>query len=1246
MSYITNKLVGTVSLNGDIVPTSNVANLGSNTNTFGNLYIGSHSIILSNPNNSVPPTEISINSSNLFTISRGGLAVNNSTGLYDIFQIDPIGTVRVRSNVTLNPNTPAVTIIGNQSGATVSPLNTGVMLQVTGNDGSTSRIYNDSYGTGTYSAFIGRGANGTATVPLQVLAGEIVARVGANPYASSGGPGNGPGFAPLSTARIDFLASENQTGTTRGSNVEIWTTPKGSNVIAKVAAFDADGIRLISNVNIGTDLTVNGNAIIYGTGTSYGNLITYGNLISYGNTITDGTLTTYGNTQIYGATQFLGNVVALKGIVFSDGSNITTAGVSNVSAGAGISVIPGPNYSVSINNTGVRQIYGAPNQITVSGNTGNVQLSLPQDLAPTSNPFFGNLTVGNLTVTGNISATTATDLQVTNRVIYAANGAVTTSAMNLGGFVLGNSQVAASMLYTASNDSWNFNKDIIEPGNIFVSGDLHSTTAYVSSNVLIGTAPPVIFQNALLQITGGVVGTQQLTIQNTSGDSQSSSDIVATADTGNDTVNYIDMGVNSSTYNVTEYGIGGPLDAYVYNNGGNLTIGTDTVGKQIKFHTGGSYAGNIAAFVTQGGRWVFGGADNGTDKIQVSGTVSATGNVNAGNLNAVTVTALRFNGTVAQASQTSITTLGALTNLNVVGSAGIQNNLNVIGIAYAQNSITNSTIFGQTLNVAGAAQVNSIVSNLDITTSRINVLDTVRTDKLIANTAIQSIATLTAQSMVVNTTATTSTMQVTGIARISTMVNNLGITTQTLNTTDLALVDSFVSNTIVTTPSLNVTGIAVVNSLNSNTNVVATNLQSTGLTTVASLISNANIFGSTVNTSGVAQFASVISNGVVTGTTVQGTTRIVGAAINSNTSIQAVGSVIADSVTGNTSVTAPTVSATTILQGAVVNSNSTIQAVGQARVNSLVTNASAYANNVTVGTFVQAGSMISNTIITSGTVNSIGTATVNALVSNVYGVFGQNVVINSTNTATSTTTGALTVAGGVGISGNVYAQSVTLSAGTASQYPLKFTAASALLSPAQAGVLNYDGYMFYGTPSDSQRGVIPTEQIFQLGSVRNLPLVAQPSAVSLFGQSVAVTSNTRYKYEIAGSINRDGANGSGLQFAFGGTAVLTEHDYITTGKAATSNVTITTATMMGATIYSNFSTLTTFIANPGNGPYNFMFRIVGTIGIGTGGTLTPQISLDTGTPTVYNVAPGTWMKLYPIGNTSIVGSNVTIGNWS
>jgi hypothetical protein len=53
--------------------------------------------------------------------------------------------------------------------------------------------------------------------------------------------------------------------------------------------------------------------------------------------------------------------------------------------------------------------------------------------------------------------------------------------------------------------------------------------------------------------------------------------------------------------------------------------------------------------------------------------------------------------------------------------------------------------------------------------------------------------------------------------------------------------------------------------------------------------------------------------------------------------------------------------------------------------------------------------------------NIANTAVVNSLTSNVYGLFGQNITVNSSNATTSTTTGAIVTAGGVGVAGNVYA---------------------------------------------------------------------------------------------------------------------------------------------------------------------------------------------------------------------------------
>ena len=87
---------------------------------------------------------------------------------------------------------------------------------------------------------------------------------------------------------------------------------------------------------------------------------------------------------------------------------------------------------------------------------------------------------------------------------------------------------------------------------------------------------------------------------------------------------------------------------------------------------------------------------------------------------------------------------------------------------------------------------------------------------------------------------------------------------------------------------------------------------------------------------------------------------------------------------------------------------------GAATVNSLVVNA-----GVTFGSFNIIGALQAGTINSNNTIQSAGTTTANALISNVYGLFGQNVTVNSTNASTTTTNGALVVAGGIGVGGNI-----------------------------------------------------------------------------------------------------------------------------------------------------------------------------------------------------------------------------------
>ncbi len=77
----------------------------------------------------------------------------------------------------------------------------------------------------------------------------------------------------------------------------------------------------------------------------------------------------------------------------------------------------------------------------------------------------------------------------------------------------------------------------------------------------------------------------QINIKNDSNGADASSDIVATADSGTEDANYINMGINSSQFAGL---IGGPNDAYLYSTGSMLHIGNATPDNHIMFFVGGS----------------------------------------------------------------------------------------------------------------------------------------------------------------------------------------------------------------------------------------------------------------------------------------------------------------------------------------------------------------------------------------------------------------------------------------------------------------------------------------------------------------------------------------------------------------------------------------------------------------------------------------------------------------------------------
>jgi hypothetical protein len=91
---------------------------------------------------------------------------------------------------------------------------------------------------------------------------------------------------------------------------------------------------------------------------------------------------------------------------------ISNTGVTGIQAGTGISVSSATGYP-TITNTGVQSIAGTSNQITASGSTGAVTLSLPSAVT-----MPGSLTVtGDLTVNGTTTTVNSTVVQVQDPII-------------------------------------------------------------------------------------------------------------------------------------------------------------------------------------------------------------------------------------------------------------------------------------------------------------------------------------------------------------------------------------------------------------------------------------------------------------------------------------------------------------------------------------------------------------------------------------------------------------------------------------------------------------------------------------------------------------------------------------------------------------------------------------------------------------------------------------------------------------
>jgi len=135
----------------------------------------------------------------------------------------------------------------------------------------------------------------------------------------------------------------------------------------------------------------------------------------------------------------------------------------------------------------------------------------------------------------------------------------------------------------------------------FTAINANGSNFNIPNKLNLGSAAGFDFGNlAVIEIDSSANTYQQIVIQNANSGTNASGDLIVTNDAGNDTVGFVDLGINSSTYSNTLFNIGAAGDGYLYTSNGALTIGTASA-KDIVLHSGGTVTANERMRITATG---------------------------------------------------------------------------------------------------------------------------------------------------------------------------------------------------------------------------------------------------------------------------------------------------------------------------------------------------------------------------------------------------------------------------------------------------------------------------------------------------------------------------------------------------------------------------------------------------------------------------------------------------------------------
>ncbi len=580
------------------------------------------------------------------------------------------------SGVQLGSNLNTLTIGTGLSGtsyngtAGVTIANTGV-LSVNGSTGAVTGIANstDVHYIGTTSVALNRASANLALTGISsvTLPGSTSGTVQLVPTAAVG------------TGTVLTIPATTGTIVTTGDSSTVTNTMlAGSIANAKLAN---------SSVTVGTT------AISLGSSST-----TLAGLTSVTSTAFTGALT--GNASTATTLQ---TARAINGVSFNGSADVTVH-----TAGTGISI-----SGTTVTNTGVTSIAGTTNQITASASTGGVTLSLPSAVT-----LPGDLTVtGNLTVNGSTTTISASNISLSDSIIYLASGNSGNSADigTVGHFNNGTYQ-HTGLVRRASDSKWYLFSGVVpEPSTTidFTTWTKDTLLANIEGNTT-GTHTGAVTGNASTATTlqtarliNGVSfnGSADITVHTAgtgigiSGTTVTNTGVTSAAVSGTGLSINASTGGVTITSNATSANTGSTIVAR--DAGGNFTAGTITA----------ALSGNATTATTlQTARLINGVSFNGSADVTVhtAGTgisVSGTTVTNTGIISASAGTGISVSGTnPLTITNTGVTSLVAGTNIAISGSTGAVT-VSVTGTVANATNATTATAVSNTVTGTNSAEL-------------------------------------------------------------------------------------------------------------------------------------------------------------------------------------------------------------------------------------------------------------------------------------------------------------------------------------------------------------------------------------------------------------------------------------------------------------------------------------------------------------------------------------------------------------